>query len=71
MVISENNKLLIAGTEDNMLKLIDLNSQKVVKTIVAHTDSVTSLMIHQRQNQSMLISGGHDGAVRAWDLRTF
>jgi WD40 repeat protein len=51
MVVSEQNKLLIAGTEDNLLRLIDLNSNKVVKTIVAHTDSVTSLMIHHRKNQ--------------------
>jgi WD40 repeat protein len=50
MVVSEQNKLLIAGTEDNLLRLIDLNSNKVVKTIVGHTDSVTSLMIHHRKN---------------------
>jgi len=38
---------------------------------VAHTDAVTSLILHKMATQHMFISGGHDGAVRAWDLRTF
>jgi WD40 repeat protein len=39
--------------------------------MVAHTDAVTSLVIPKRSSQQMFLSGGHDGAVRAWDLRTF
>jgi striatin 1/3/4 len=70
-VISESQKLIIAGTEDNLIRLFDLNSHKQVKTIVAHTDSITSLLINKKSSQQMFISGGHDGAVRAWDLRTF
>lgn len=38
---------------------------------MAHTDSITSLLINKKSSQQMFISGGHDGAVRAWDLRTF
>lgn len=70
-MISESQKLIIAGTEDNLIRLFDLNSHKQVKTIVAHTDSITSLLINKKSSQQMFISGGHDGAVRAWDLRTF
>lgn len=69
--MSETQKLIITGSEDNLIRLYDLNSLKHVKTIVAHTDSVTSLLLTQKANHSMLISGGHDGAVRGWDLRTF
>jgi striatin 1/3/4 len=71
VVISESQKLIIAGTEDNLIRLFDLQSHKHVKTIVAHTDSVTSLLINKKSAQQMFLSGGHDGAVRAWDLRTF
>lgn len=42
-----------------------------MKTIVGHTDAITSLLLTHKSGQSMLVSGGHDGAVRAWDIRTF
>lgn len=49
-MISESQKLIIAGTEDNLIRLFDLNSHKQVKTIVAHTDSITSLLINKRSS---------------------
>ena len=39
--------------------------------MVAHTDAVTSLQVHKKSTHQMFMSGGHDGSVRAWDLRTF
>ena len=60
--------MLIAGTEDYKLRFIDLNSNKLIKTVVGHADSVSCL---QMQGQNLLMSGGHDGSVRTWDLRTF
>ena len=38
---------------------------------MAHTDSITSIAVNRKSTQQMFLSGGHDGAVRAWDLRTF
>lgn len=48
LVASESQKLLIAGTEDNLIRLFDLQSNKQVKTIVAHTDAITSLIVPKR-----------------------
>ena len=49
-----------------------MRSHKQVRNFVAHTDAVTSLLIPSRRTGSQaLLSGGHDGALRAWDLRTF
>ena len=52
-----------------------MNSNKQVKAIVGHTDAISSLMLFNNKsnnnNNNTIISGGHDGAVRAWDLRTF
>lgn len=38
---------------------------KCVKSIVAHTDAVTSLYA----KDFTLISAGHDGSIRFWDIR--
>ena len=63
------------GSEDNQLKFFDANSNRQIKTIVAHTEGVTSLMFQNTANnkngQGIMLSGGHDGAIRGWDLRTF
>ncbi len=45
VIVSEEQGLIIAATEDNLIRFFDLNSHKQVKSIVAHADAVTSLMI--------------------------
>lgn len=56
-----------------MIRFFDIDTHKQVKSIVAHTDAVTSLIIPNKKlvASNTFVSGGHDGAVRAWDLRTF
>ena len=66
--IIANHNLLIAGTEDFKLRFIDLLSGKMVKTVIGHADAISCLT---QLNQNLLMSGGHDGSVRTWDLRTF
>ena len=55
------------------MRFFDLNANKQIKAIVGHTDSIASLMFLYKgsSNQYTLISGGHDGAIRAWDMRTY
>ena len=89
VLVSEEQGLIIAGTEDNLIRFFDLHTHKQVKSIVAHADAVTSLLIPSVQNSgkqlsisgtsggggpkgpTQFVSGGHDGAIRAWDIRTF
>jgi WD40 repeat protein len=83
VLVSEEQGLIIAGTEDNLIRFFDLHTHKQVKSMVAHTDSVATLMIPSAAanlgsglrassaTSNQFLSGGHDGAVRSWDLRTF
>ena len=50
VLVSEEQGLIIAGTEDNLIRLFDLHTHKQVKSIVAHADAVTSLLIPTIQN---------------------
>ena len=69
--VSQHHNLLICGTEDTKLRFIDIKSNKQVKTLVGHADSVSCLAPMSASQPDLLITGGHDGAVRAWDLRNF
>lgn len=67
--------LVITAHENKQIRFFDINSSKhlplvhelvkCVKQVVAHTDAVTSL----KAKDFTLISGGHDGAIRFWDIR--
>jgi WD40 repeat protein len=42
-MVSPQHNLLVAGSEDSKLRFIDLNSNKVVKTVVGHADAISCL----------------------------
>jgi striatin 1/3/4 len=44
-------------------------SDKIVKSLLAHTNSVTSLTFQAKSYE--FSSSSHDGSVRAWDIRKF
>ena len=70
-VCPENN-MLVAATEDSKLRFFDLNSNQLINSVTGHADSVSTLCSLSVQGQpNLIVSGGHDGAVRVWDIRTF
>lgn len=57
---------LATGTSDGTVRLWDLRSAEVVRTLVGHTGPVTSLQFDERH----LATGSLDRSIRIWDLRT-
>ncbi|KAF7652801.1 hypothetical protein LDENG_00092110 [Lucifuga dentata] len=56
----------ITAHEDRHIKFYDNKSGKVIHTMVAHLDAVTSLAVDP--NGIYLMSGSHDCSLRLWNL---
>ncbi|ERF74360.1 Mitochondrial division protein 1 [Endocarpon pusillum Z07020] len=57
---------LACGTADGMVRLWDLRSGQVHRSLVGHTGPVTSLQF----DDTHLVTGSADRSIRIWDLRT-
>lgn len=57
----------VAGTEPK-IKLYDLMTGKVVKTLDGHTDAVNDIAI--TKDGKFMVSGSNDKTARVWDLNT-
>ncbi|CAM9020768.1 unnamed protein product [Wickerhamomyces anomalus] len=57
---------LATGTSDGLVRLWDLRSGEVVRSLVGHTAPVTCLQFDDKH----LATGSLDRSIRIWDLRT-
>ncbi|KAI9886118.1 MAG: GMP synthase (glutamine-hydrolyzing) [Watsoniomyces obsoletus] len=57
---------LACGTADGMVRLWDLRSGQVLRSLVGHTGPVTCLQF----DDVHLVTGSLDRSIRIWDLRT-
>ncbi|OAL40517.1 hypothetical protein AYO20_00253 [Fonsecaea nubica] len=57
---------LACGTADGMVRLWDLRSGQVHRSLVGHTGPVTCLQF----DDTHLVTGSTDRSIRIWDLRT-
>uniref|UniRef100_A0A8C7QFA6 Striatin N-terminal domain-containing protein n=1 Tax=Oncorhynchus mykiss TaxID=8022 RepID=A0A8C7QFA6_ONCMY len=60
--------ITITAEEDKHIKFYDNNTGKLVHSMVAHLDAVTSLAVDP--NGLYLMSGSHDCSIRLWNLET-
>ncbi|CAF2744234.1 unnamed protein product [Rotaria sp. Silwood2] len=58
--------IIITAHDDKKIRYFDSNSGRMIHSMVAHLDSVTSLAIDPQQ--SCLLSGSHDRSIRLWNL---
>ncbi|CAF0807079.1 unnamed protein product [Rotaria sordida] len=60
--------IIITAHEDRKIRYFDSNSGRIIHSMVAHLDTVTSLAIDPQQ--TCLLSGSHDRSIRLWNLET-
>ena len=65
---SPDGTKLASGAADRMIKIWDVQSGKLIKTLEGHTHHVTSIDWNASGRQ--LASSAADGIVKIWDLRT-
>ncbi|CAF3662839.1 unnamed protein product [Rotaria sp. Silwood1] len=58
--------IIITAHDDRKIRYFDSNSGRMIHSMVAHLDSVTSLAIDPQQ--TCLLSGSHDRSIRLWNL---
>lgn len=66
--ISANGQILASGSQDNSIKVWDLNSGQILYTLLGHNDTVRSLAISA--DGRILASGSGDSTIKLWNLQT-
>jgi WD40 repeat protein/predicted Ser/Thr protein kinase len=59
---------IITAGQDKNIKIIDINSGKVVKTLSGHTNLINNLAI--ALSSDLLVSGSYDNNVNLWQIST-
>ncbi len=66
--VSPNEDFAVSGGQYGVMNIYDLGTQKVVRSIDAHTSRVSSLSISK--SGDMIASGGKDSRIALWDLNS-
>ncbi len=68
VAFSADDKLAISCGEDNLVRVSDVATGKVLQRLKGHTAGVISLAMHPDSRH--LVTGGRDRTIRVWDLTT-
>ncbi|KAF9478961.1 WD40 repeat-like protein [Pholiota conissans] len=64
---SPDGKLLATGSEDNEIRIWDIDARKIIRTLKGHTEEIYSLDFSR--NGRYIVSGSADRTLWIWDLR--
>ncbi len=62
--IDNQGRYLAAACGDKSIRILEMDTRKLIKTLTGHQNLVRSLVIHP--DERTLISGSFDGTVRIW-----
>jgi WD40 repeat protein len=60
---------IASGSNDETIKIWDLDKGNCIKALTGHKHWITSLIFIERDNS--LISGSHDGSIKIWEVNDF
>lgn len=66
VAISPYGQIVASGSEDGKIRLWDLNTKEVRRTLPGHPGVVRSIAFSQ--DGKKLVTGGMDGSARVWDV---
>jgi WD40 repeat protein len=64
---SPDHNILVSGSDDLHINLIDLTNNKVIQALVGHKESITTIEFNKHLN--LYASSSLDGSIKLWDYR--
>lgn len=68
LCFSPDTKFLATGAEDHLIRIWDLNNNKILKILSGHKQDIYSLAYFPNGNK--LVSGSGDRTVKIWDINS-
>ncbi len=68
MVENEKENELMSGSGDRTIKIWDLKTGSLKRTIKSHTDAVLPLVFNEKTNE--LMSGSKDNTIKIWYMNS-
>ena len=66
VAFSNDGRLVVSGGADNLIKLWDVATGRLIRTLAGHGDWINSVSISPDRTQ--LVSAGRDGTMKLWDI---
>ena len=66
LIITPDEKMIVTGGDDNLLRVWDLQTMKQITTLEGHSKQILALKVFS--NGRYIVSGSADNTIRIWDL---
>ena len=68
VAVTPDGSQIVSGSGDDTVKVWDLNTGALLRTLTGHTDRVLSVAV--TRDGSQIVSGSFDKTLKVWDLNT-